>query len=85
MWIINSVTTCTLLINTNGKWIKRVSLEFISASIGLAWHGQLFRGTHFMFPSELEANDPLKLTIAKTFNNLIIFFSSKFKRYFFIT
>ena len=39
IWIINSVTTSTVLINTKSKWIKKVSLKFISVSAGLALHG----------------------------------------------
>ena len=53
--IISSVVTSTTLFKTGSKWIKKVSLEFIPTSVGLAcWHSWLFKDTHFMCPVELE-------------------------------
>ena len=34
------------------------SLEFILMSVGLAWHGWLFKDSQFQYPLELEASDP---------------------------
>ena len=48
VWIINSVTTSITLINTDSKWMKRVSWEFLLTIVGLAWHGWLFRDTYFI-------------------------------------
>ena len=38
-------------------------------SVGLYWHDQLFRDTHFIRPSKLEANDSPKLAVVQGFNN----------------
>ena len=46
----------------------------MSKSIDLALHGWLYRDTHFICPSELEANYLLKLTAMQTLNNLISIF-----------
>ena len=35
MWIISSAPTSTTFISTNIKWIKSVSVEFTSTSVGL--------------------------------------------------
>ena len=32
----------------------------MSTSVGLVWHCQFLRGTHFIHPSELEANNSPK-------------------------
>ena len=48
-------------------------------SIGLGWHGRLFRDTHFRSPLELESNDSPKLLIAQTLNNSINIFKNKYK------
>lgn len=40
-------------------------------SVGLAWYGRLFRVTHFIRPSELEANDPPRLVVVQGLNNPI--------------
>ena len=46
----------------------------MSKSIDLALHGWFYRDTHFICPSELEANYLLKLTAMQTLNNLISIF-----------
>ena len=38
-------------------------------SVGLVWHGRLFRDTHLIHPLELEANDSPKLSAMKALNN----------------
>ena len=50
---------------------KRGSLKLILASVGLAWHGWLFRDIHFRRPSELETKDLPKRPIAQAFTNRI--------------
>ena len=45
--------------------LKRVSTEFILTSVGLAWHGCLFRDTNFMSALELEANSHWNLQLYK--------------------
>ena len=44
-------------------------------SVGLPWLGWLFKGTNFIGPLELGANDPIKLSIVQTLNNPINIFS----------
>ena len=39
--------------------------EFITASVGLAWHGWLFQDIHFMCTLWLEDNAISKLTLCK--------------------
>ena len=57
-----------LTLTVNGK------KEFISTSFDLAWHGRLFKDTHFIVSWELETNDPLKLTNMETHENPIACF-----------
>ena len=70
IWMINSAT----LINTNSKWIKKNLLEFILTSVGLAWHGWLFKDTYFMGIFKLETNNSPKLPIEQMLNNPINIF-----------
>ena len=70
-WIIKSTTTLTMFINANINRTKKVLLEFLLASIGLAMHGWFFRDTHFVDPSKLKANDSPTFFIVQTLNNLI--------------
>ena len=72
IWIINSVQTSTMLINTNIKWI--VSPDLILTSVGLTWHGWLFIDTHFIGPLKLEANDSRKNPLVQTLDNAIRIF-----------
>ena len=48
---------------------KTVSLEFISTSVPLHWHGHIFRDAQFMHPSELEVNDLKSFFAIKAVNN----------------
>ena len=36
---INRVETSTALINNEGKWIKKILLEFTPTSVDVTWHG----------------------------------------------
>ena len=51
-----------------------MSLKFISAIVGVAWHGWLLTDAHFTCALELEANDSTKLPIMQTNNNPINIF-----------
>ena len=49
---------------------KKVSLEFISTSVGKVLHGRLFRNIYFIRPSELDTYQNLpKLTIVETLSD----------------
>ena len=43
-------------------------------SVGLAYHGWLFRDTHFIGPLELEADDSPNVPITQALNNSINIF-----------
>ena len=41
--------------------LRRVSLKFIWISVGIAWHGWLFRDTRFICSFESETSDSPKI------------------------
>ena len=71
--IISSIATSTTYINTGSKWITKF-IRVYTSSLGLTWHGQLFRDTRFIRPLELESNVSLKRLVVKELNNPINIF-----------
>ena len=67
-WIINSVITSTTL---KVSELKQVSSQFLWTSVGLVWHGWLFKDTHFIGIFQLEINVSPKLPIMQILNNSI--------------
>ena len=61
--------TLSTFINITSKRIRKSLLEFISTSIGLVWHGRLFRFIHSRRLLKLGANDSPKLPVMQAVNN----------------
>ena len=60
IWIFSSVINFNRFSNTDSKWIKWVSLEFIQTSVAVALRCRLFSDTYLMFSWEIQANDSSK-------------------------
>ena len=58
----------------NSKLIKRVPLDFVLTSVGLALHGWLFRNTHVIGHLELKTNNLPEFPIVQGVNSLINIF-----------
>ena len=71
IWIINSATTSTTLINTNSKLIK---MSFIRVYINNCWYSfacLIVYFIHFIGLFKLETNESAKLPIVEALNDSI--------------